>query len=102
GVALRAAEGGPKPCTSRHPTNGPSRDMGLGPVRLLTLAEARERARAAGKLRLDGIDPIAHKHAQRGAAIVAATGAKTFKECAEGFIRDNEKKRTHPKQPRAL
>ena len=74
--------------------------MGLGPLHLLTLAEARERARAAGKLRLDGVDPIAHKHAQRGAAIVAAAGAKTFKECAEGFIRDNEKKWTHPKHRR--
>jgi len=82
------------------PTNGHNRDMGLGPLHLLTLAEARERARAAGKLRLDGVDPIAHKHAQRGAAIVAAAGAKTFKECAEGFIRDNEKKWTHPKHRR--
>ena len=97
GLYLRVAEGGSKQWLYRYTTNGRNRDMGLGPVRLLTLAEARERAREAGKLRLDGIDPIAHKHAQRGAAIVAAAGAKTFKECAEGFIKDNEKKWTHPK-----
>jgi hypothetical protein len=81
----------------RYTVNGRNRDMGLGPVRLLTLAEARERARDAGKLRLDNIDPIAHKHAQRAAATVAAASAMTFKECATGFIRDNEKKWTHPK-----
>ena len=97
GLYLRVAEGGSKQWVYRYTTNGRNRDMGLGPVRLLTLAEARERAREAGKLRLDDIDPIAHKHAQRGAAIVAAAGTKTFKECAEGFIRDNEKKWTHPK-----
>jgi len=100
GLYLRIAEGGSKQWIYRYTTNGHNRDMGLGPVRLLTLAEARERAREAGKLRLDGIDPIAHKHAQRGAAMVAAAGAKTFKECAEGFIRDNEKKWTHPKHRR--
>ena len=100
GLYLRVAEGGSKQWIYRYTTNGHNRDMGLGPVRLLTLAEARERARAAGKLRLDGIDPIAYKHAERGAAIVAAAGAKTFKECAEGFIRDNEKKWTHPKHRR--
>jgi integrase len=97
GLYLRVAEGGSRQWIYRYTTNGHNRDLGLGPVRLLTLAEARERARAAGKLRLDGIDPIAHKRAQRSAAIVAAAGAKTFKECAEGFIRDNEKKWTHPK-----
>jgi integrase len=100
GLYLRVAEGGSKQWIYRYTTNGHNRDMGLGPVRLLTLTEARERARAAGKLRLDGIDPIAYKHAQRGAAIVAAAGVKTFKECAEGFIRDNEKKWTHPKHRR--
>jgi len=100
GLYLRVAEGGSKQWIYRYTTNGHNRDMGLGPLHLLTLAEARERARAAGKLRLDGVDPIAHKHAQRGAAIVAAAGAKTFKECAEGFIRDNEKKWTHPKHRR--
>jgi integrase len=100
GLYLRVAEGGSKQWIYRYTTNGHNRDMGLGPLRLLTLAEARERARAAGKLRLDGIDPIAHKRGQRSAAIVAAAGAKTFKECAEGFIRDNEKKWTHPKHRR--
>src|SRR5262245_33487218 len=90
GLYLRVAEGGSKQWIYRYVTNGRPRDMGIGPVRVLTLAEARERAREASKLRLDGIDPIAAKHAQRAAAAVAAASAMTFRQCAEGFIRDNE------------
>src|SRR5262249_14120405 len=59
-------------------------------VHVLTLAEAREKAREAAKLRLEGVDPIAHKHATRAAAAVAAASAMTFRQCAEGFIKDNE------------
>src|SRR5262245_60372694 len=90
GLYLRVADGGSKQWIYRYVTNGRPRDMGIGPVRVLTLAEARERAREASKLRLDGIDPIAAKHAQRAAAAVAAASAMTFRQCAEGFIRDNE------------
>jgi integrase len=90
GLYLRVAEGGSKQWIYRYVTNGRPRDMGIGPVHVLTLTEARERAREASKLRLDGIDPIAHKHAQRAAAVVAAASAMTFRQCAEGFILDNE------------
>jgi integrase len=92
GLYLRVAEGGSKQWIFRYITNGRLRDMGIGPCHTLTLAEARQRATEARKLRLDGIDPIAHKHQQRAAAVAAAVGLKTFRECAEGFIRDNEKK----------
>jgi integrase len=64
---------------------------------VLTLAEAREKAREASRLRLEGIDPIAAKHAQRAAAAVAAASAMTFRQCAEGFIKDNEASWTNAK-----
>jgi integrase len=97
GLYLRVAEGGSKQWIYRYVTNGRARDMGIGPVRVFTLAEARERAREASKLRYDGLDPIAHKHAQRAAAAVAAAGAMTFRQCAEGFIKDNERGWTNAK-----
>jgi integrase len=90
GLYLRIAEGGSKQWIYRYVTNNRPRDMGIGPVHVLTLAEAREKAREASKLRLEGIDPIAAKHTQRAAAAVAAASAMTFRQCAEGFIRDNE------------
>jgi integrase len=92
GLYLRVAEGGSKQWIFRYVANGRLRDMGIGPCHTLDLAKARERARQARELRLDGIDPIAHKHAQRAAAVAEAAKAMTFKQCAEGFIRDNERK----------
>jgi integrase len=97
GLYLRVADGGSKQWIYRYVTNGRCRDMGIGPVHVLTLAEARERARTASKLRLDGIDPIAYKHEQRGAAIAAAAKAMSFRQCAELFIAEHEKKWTNAK-----
>src|SRR5262249_44619481 len=74
--------------------------MGLGPCHTLDLAKARERARQARELRLDGIDPIAHKHAHRAAAVAEAAKAMRFKQCAEGYIKDNEAEWTNPKHRR--
>src|SRR5262249_48870909 len=92
---LRVADGGSKQWVFRYTVNGRLRDMGLGPTHTLSLAQARERAREQRLLRLDGIDPIAHKHAQRAALQAADAKAMTFRQCAEGFIRDNEKEWTN-------
>jgi integrase len=97
GLYLRVAEGGSKQWIFRYVANGRLRDMGMGPCHTLTLAEARERATAQRKLRLGGIDPIAHKHAQRAAAAAEAAKAMTFKQCAEGYIKDNEAEWTNAK-----
>jgi integrase len=97
GLYLRVAEGGSKQWIFRYVVNGRLRDMGIGPTHTLNLAKAREKAREARELRLNHIDPIAHKHAQRAAAVAAAANTKTFRECAEGFIVDNDKKWTNAK-----
>ena len=52
---LRVAPGGSRQWIFRYVTNGRLRDMSIGPAHTLTLAEARERATEARKLRLDGI-----------------------------------------------
>jgi integrase len=87
---LRVADGGSKQWVFRYHANGRLRDMHLGPVHTLTLAEARERATEARKLRLDGIDPLTHKRARVAALRAADATAMTFKQCAEGFVKDNE------------
>jgi integrase len=94
---LRVAEGGSKQWVFRYAVNGRLRDMGLGGVapRGFTLAQAREKAREARLLRLEGIDPIAHKQTRKAALEAADAKAKTFRECAEDFIRDNEKEWTN-------
>jgi integrase len=97
---LRVADGGSKQWIFRYVTNGRLRDMGLGPAHTLTLAQAREKAREARLLRLEGIDPIESKHARRAALRAADAKAMTFRQCAEGFIKDNESSWTHPKHRR--
>jgi integrase len=94
---LRVAESGSKQWIFRYAANGRLRDMGLGAVapRGFTLAQAREKAREARLLRLEGIDPIAHKQARKAALMAADAKAMTFRQCAEGFIKDNEKEWTN-------
>ena len=104
GLYLRVAEGGSKQWIFRYVTDGHMRDMGIGPFHTLTLAQARERATAARVLRLDGIDPIDHKRAQRAELLAAAAKAMTFRQCAEDFLREHEAKwtnATHRQQWRA-
>jgi integrase len=97
---LRVAPGGSKQWVFRYVANGRLRDMGIGPVHTLTLAEARERATEARKLRLDGLDPISDKRKRRAAAMAEAAGSKTFKECAEGFLHDKRSSWTNVKHAR--
>jgi integrase len=89
---LRVAEGGSKQWVFRYVTNGRLRDMGMGSVNTLSLAEVREKAREARKLRLEGKDPIDERRAQRAGALAAAAKVKTFKQCAEEFMHDNAAK----------
>jgi integrase len=70
----------------RFMLRGHAREMGLGPLSLVSLAEARSLALDARKLRLAGIDPIDAKRDQRGAAALEAAKAITFRACAEAYI----------------
>jgi hypothetical protein len=77
---------------------GKRRKMGLGPVRLVTLAEARAKRDAAHKmLRFEGKDPLAHRAGRRR----KQASAFTFREAARRYITDTEAKRKDPKSLRA-
>jgi integrase len=68
------------------PTTGRRRDMGLGPLRLVSLAEARDRARTALKAVRELIDPLEARQAAKAAVRVDAARAITFKAAAEKYI----------------
>src|SRR6516162_773164 len=68
GLVLRVADGGNKVWLYRYKGNGRVREMGLGPIRDVSLAEARDAAREARRLRRAGIDPIDAKRERRAAA----------------------------------
>jgi integrase len=64
-------------------------NMGLGPLRIVGLAEARELARECGQQILKGIDPIEHRNAARLAQRLEAARQMTFDQCAEKWIEWN-------------
>jgi hypothetical protein len=55
-----------------------AREMGLGSVSAVSLADARERAAEARRLRAAGIDPIEHRETQRKASDLNDARAITF------------------------
>src|SRR5262245_66686221 len=65
GLYLRVTEDGTKNWVFRYMLDGRPRWMGLGPLALYSLQEARAKALDAGKLRHEGIDPIEARPAQR-------------------------------------
>jgi Arm DNA-binding domain len=81
GLVLRIADGGSKVWLYRYKSNGKVREMGLGPVRDVSLAEAREAARQARRSRRAGIDPIDARRERKIAARLDAAKAITFSQC---------------------
>ena len=90
GLYLRIGPARNKSWIYRFALGGKTRDMGLGPYPDISLAEARDRAAAQRKLRLDGQDPIAARHAGRQQAKLDAAKTLSFKECAERYIASHE------------
>jgi integrase len=66
------------------------RDMGLGPLRTLSLSDARDLARELRQKRLQGIDPLEEKRAQRAADAAANAKVLTFDEAWQKFVGDRE------------
>src|SRR5918993_3504011 len=97
GAYLQIAAGGTKSWLFRYKRDGKAPHMGLGPYSLLTLAEAREKARQARRSLLEGIDPLEAKAARRARARLDAARGMTFRECAERMIASHEAAWKNPK-----
>jgi len=90
GLYLRISESGTKGWIFRFGENSRLHDMGLGPAHTISLARARELARECRELRLQGIDPIAHRRASLAARRASEARAMTFKQCAEAYMASHE------------
>jgi len=73
----------------RYKLHGRPRQMGLGPLHDVTLAEARDSAQRCRKLVRDKVDPIDQRKLVHAAAASAAT-ALTFQQVAERYIATHE------------
>ena len=86
GLYLQVTASGSKSWVFRFKDHGHLREMGLGSVHAIGLAEARKHAAACRQMRLDGTDPIAVKKAGKLKAKLEAARAMTFRQCAEAYI----------------
>jgi integrase len=100
GLYLQISAGGGRSWAFRYMHEGRSRQMGLGPADLLSLAEARERAREARRtLKIDGLDPLEVRRKKRQDGQLEAARGITFEDAARRYIADHEKGWRSAKSP---
>lgn len=86
GLAMQITPTGARSWILRVVVGGQRRDMGLGGFPDVTLAGAREAARAARLKIKEGIDPIEDAKAKRSALSATRVASMTFREAALAFI----------------
>jgi integrase len=86
GLYLQVSARGARSWILRYTLGGRTREMGLGALADVSLAEARKRAAEARKLCGEGIDPIEARNAARRAERIAAASAVTFADCAASYV----------------
>jgi integrase len=71
----------------RYAIKGRERQMGLGAVDEVSLADARDRAAECRKLRENAIDPIEYRKAAQVREALEAAKSMTFDECRDAYIK---------------
>ena len=72
GLYLQVARSGAKSWIFKFMLNGRSREMGLGSLKAVSLAKAREKAEICRSLKADGVDPIQARDADQKKSIASA------------------------------
>lgn len=103
GLYLVVAPGGTASWVFRYERGGKRTYMGLGSLRALSLADAREQAALARRSLAAGDDPRVERERIRLEARIAASQSVTFKEAAETFLkgRPESRNKKHNKQWRS-
>ena len=76
----------------RFERGGVERMAGIGPLSVVSLAEARMRAKAMRLGLLDGVDPIEAKQAAKTHAALEAAKVVTFRQASEAYFEANRSK----------
>ena len=86
GLYLQVTGEGAKSWTLRYSLRGKAREMGLGSLRKVSLADARRKAADCHRLLDEHVDPIEHRAKARASAALATAKTITFKEAATKYI----------------
>ncbi|WP_165186005.1 Arm DNA-binding domain-containing protein [Caulobacter soli] len=79
GLYLQVTPTGAKSWVFHYTLKGKTREMGLGPLDIVGLAEARVLAREARTLKHEGVDPIEHRKAARVVEVLEDARSLSFK-----------------------
>jgi integrase len=97
GLYLKVTPTGSRSWVYRYATDGKRHDLGLGPYPDIGLGEARERATAQRRLRLNGEDPLTVRRSERDRRRLSAAKAMSFRDCAERYIEAHKAGWRNPK-----
>ena len=86
GLCLAISPAGVTSWSYRFMIDGRAREMGLGPLRDVSLEQARQLAYQARQLKRQGIDPIEARRAKQLDIAVATAKTMSFEACAKGYI----------------
>jgi integrase len=90
GLYLRVGRGGAKSWCLRYMLEGKAREMGLGGLSKVGLADARKKAAEHRLLLVDKVDPIERREAANSAKKIEAARSMTFQDCATAYIKTHE------------
>src|SRR5207248_9373403 len=97
GLYLRVGRKGAKSWCLRYMLDGKAREMGLGGLSKIGLADARRKAAAQRVLLSDRVDPLHRREAENAAKKIEAARAMSFGDCAAAYIKAHEASWRNPK-----
>lgn len=86
GLSLQVTASNSKSWIFRFMLDGRAREMGLGSLHTISLAEARSKAMVCRKQLLEHIDPIEARKTTRGEERLKSARSMTFSACANAYI----------------
>lgn len=86
GLYLQISKTGTKSWIFRFTIAGRQREMGLGALHTVSLADAREKAKACRASLLEGVDPLEARNAVKLEAALERAKTVTFDHCAKEYI----------------
>lgn len=86
GLYLQVSVTGSKSWIFRFTITGKQREMGLGALHTISLAEARLKAKEQRLMLVNGVDPITARERAREAEALTRAKKMTFDECAAQYI----------------
>ena len=97
GLYLRVTKTGTKSWIFRFAQDGTTRDIGLGPLKDVSLASARRLSADARRRLLEGADPIEARKVEHVSRKLKEARGTTFKSAAEQMITSREAGWRNPK-----